>query len=194
MRKSVALAAAGSLVAIGGAAYAQDFIEKKIELGNWKVDAHDIGEFPQLTLDFDLEANNNDVVGFRVDIDYVNQFGDSSWASDLEFKITAPNGRQFIVGQADFNGGDPFGPQDAVWDFDGAQGQPDGHYTSTHMPGAWVDGIPKGGAWNVMLAETWDGGVEYNNISLTLLKIPAPGALALLGVAGLLGVSRRRRC
>ena len=189
MRKTVALAAAGSLVAIGGATYAQN-IEKKIELGDWKIDAHDIGEFPQLSLDFTLEENGNAVIGFRVDFDFTNQFNDSSWASDLEFKLTDPGGKTFVVGQADFNGGDPFGPQDAVWDFDGAQGQPDGHYTSTHDIGP----TDKGGTWNVMLAETWDGGVAYDNISLTLIKVPTPGALALLGVAGLLGVSRRRRC
>ncbi|MEE9128472.1 MAG: hypothetical protein V3T84_00505, partial [Phycisphaerales bacterium] len=58
----------------------------------------------------------------------------------------------------------------------------------------WHDNpIPKGGDWNFMFAETWDGGVEYNNLTITLLKIPSPGALALIGVAGLVSPRRRRR-
>ncbi len=189
MRKTVAFAAAGSLLAIGGAAYAQGNIEKKIELGDWKVDAHDISIVIGPSIDFTLEENGNAVIGFRVEFDFTNQFDDSSWASDLEFKLTDPGGKTYVVGQQAFDGGDPFGPEDFIWDFDGADSQPSGFYTSTHTIGA----VDKGGTWNVMLAESWDGGVAFDNISLTLIKIPAPGALALLGVAGLLGVSRRRR-
>ncbi len=178
MRKTVALAAAGSLIAIGGAAWAQ----QDIELGEWKVNVHAQGVVIGPSFDFNLEPEEIRIVGFRLDFDFVNQFDDSSWAADLEFKLTDPGATTFVVGQLLDN---PFGPPDEPWDFDRPASQASGHYRSDHFPDAWQGGIDIGGTWNVMLAETWDGGVEYNNITLRL--IPAPGALAFLGVAGLLG-------
>lgn len=191
MRTSIPLSAVASLVAFGGEAFGGDFIEEKLELGSWVVPVHDVGEFPTLTIEIDVVGNNQPVVGFQFDMDFVNVFHDSSWASDLEFKITTPDGGTFIVGQEEFNGGDPFGPQDDIWDFDGPKSDPTGHYTSDHFPSAWTGGIEKGGRWTFMLADTWDGGVEYNNMSVTLLKIPSPAPLALIGLWGL--ATRRRR-
>lgn len=179
MKKTVALTAAGSLVALGGAAFAQ---EQSYDI-SWIVEAHDIGIVigPSFDIVSDLE-----VTGWSLEVDYVNVFGDSSWMSDLELKLTNDDG-DWVVGQNDFDGGDPFGPEDEIWDFDGAGGQPSGHYSHTSDFGG------PAGDWNVMLAESWDGGVEYNNMILTLHQIPAPGALALLGVAGLVGGRRRRK-
>ncbi|MEE9131793.1 MAG: hypothetical protein V3T84_17415 [Phycisphaerales bacterium] len=194
MRKAIGLTAAGSLLAIGGAAMADhQSIEKEILFTDLVFAVHEIGT-PSKVFNFDLvvDENNNPVVGFRIDFDYNNLFDDSSWASDLEMKLTTPGGQVLVYGQADFNGGDPFGAQDDIWDFDGAGSQPSGFYTSTHLP--WHDNpIPKGGDWNFMFAETWDGGVEFKNLRITLLKIPNPGALALFGVAGLVAPRRRRR-
>ncbi len=165
MKKTVTLTAAGSLVALGGAAFA-DGQGLAFDLGDWVVDAHDIGIVIGPSIDFTIDFPVG--LGWTVDFDYVNQFDDSSWASDLEFKLTNPAGDTWVVGQNDFNGGDPFGPQDEIWDFDGAGSQPSGHYA--HSSDAF--GGPAGD-WNVMLAESWDGGVEYNNITLTIFP-PRP--------------------
>ena len=183
MKKTVTLTAAGSLVALGAAAFA-DGIDQVVELGDWVVEEHEIGIVFGPSIDF---TSDLEVTGFTFDVDYVRVVPDSSWASDLEMKLTNPAGETFVVGQKEFNGGDPFGPQDDIWDFDGPRGAPTAHYTSTHeFSGA-------AGQWNVMFAETWDGGVEYNNMTLTLHQIPGPGVLAAIGVSGLLLGARRRR-
>ncbi len=194
MRKAIGLTAAGSLVAIGGAAMADHQTSEEVILFTDLVFAvHEVGS-PSKVFNFDLvvDENNQPVIGFRIDFDYNNLFFDSSWASDLEMKLKTPGGQVLVYGQKEFNGGDPFGPQDDIWDFDGADSRPSGFYTSDHFP--WHDNpIPKGGDWNFMFAETWDGATEYNNLTITLLKIPSPGALALIGVAGLVAPRRRRR-
>ena len=154
-----------------------------VDLGDWVVPEHEIGIVFGPNIDFEVDL---DVVAFTFDVDFVNVFGDSSWASDLEMMVTNSAGETFVVGQKKFNGGDPFGPQDDIWDFDGPKGDPTGHYTSTHEFGGAA------GSWNVQFAESWDGGVEYNNMTLTLQQVPGPGALGLLGLAGLT-LRRRRR-
>ncbi len=182
MKKTVTLTAAGSLVALGGAAFA-DGIDQVIDLGDWVVEAHEIGIVFGPSIDF---TSDLEVTGWTFDVDFVNLFLDSSWVSDLEMKVSNPAGETFVVGQKAFNGGDPFGPQDDIWDFDGADGEESGHYTSMHEFGG------DAGQWNVMFAESWDGGVEFNNMTLTLHQVPGPGVLAALGVAGLISGRRRR--
>ncbi len=58
----------------------------------------------------------------------------------------------------------------------------------------------KEGIWTVEFALDWFGGtqdsirpMEWKNVSITLHNIPAPGPLALLGLAGVLFKRRRRR-
>ncbi len=194
MRKAIKLTAVGSLVAIGGVAMADHQTSEQVILETSLFFAVHPTDTPSKVFNFDLvlDENGMPVIGFRIDFDYVNILDDSSWASDLEMKLTTPNGETLVYGQKSFNGGDPFGPQDDIWDFDGPDSQPSGFYTSTHFP--WHDNpIQKGGNWNLMFAETRDGGVQFNNLTITLLKIPSPGALALIGVAGLVSPRRRRR-
>ena len=195
MKKFPAITVAGGLIATTGVAFANDWvIEEIINLDDMKFTEHRPFTPANEIFSFDvfLEANNNPVVGFAIAFDYINQNVDSSWASDLELQITTPSGSVWIVGQSSFNGGDPFGPQDDIWDFDGPNSEPDGHYFSDHFP--WKD-LPeeKGGIWNFMFTETWDGATSYNNVVVSLYKIPAPGGLAILGIAGLVGGTRRRR-
>ncbi len=181
MRTSATIMTVGVSTAIAFPAAAGDV--QIVGLGDWVVPVHEIGIVFGPSIDFEVDL---EVIAFTFDVDFVNNFLDSSWVSDLEMMVTNPAGETFVVGQEAFNGGDPFGPQDDIWDFDGPDGTPSGHYESSHTFGGAA------GLWNVQFAESWDGGVEYNNMTLTLEQVPGPGALALLGLAGLT-LRRRRR-
>ena len=56
----------------------------------------------------------------------------------------------------------------------------------------WTDGVSGGGALNIGAVDLFAQGaspIYYDSMSL----VPAPGVLALLGCAGLFGITRRRR-
>jgi hypothetical protein len=195
VRKLRAITVAGGLIATASLAVATEWTsEEIINLDDMLFTFHDPFTPANEVFDFDilLEENNRPVIGFSVSFDYVDMNDDMSWASDIEFQISSPGESTWIVGQEQFNGGDPWGDQDDIWDFDGPRGEFSGSYSSDHFP--WKDDPQaKGGTWNFMFTDTWDGDTQYNNVVVTLYKIPAPGALAMLGVAGLLGAPRRRR-
>ena len=195
MRMLPVVTVAGGLIATATVALANDWNgETVIDLDDMLYTFHEPFTPANESFDFDriLEDNNRPVVGFSISFDYVNQLNDSSWASDLELQITSPMGSTWIVGQSQFNPGDPFGDQDDIWDFDGPGSQVSGSYFSEHFP--WKDEPQEEtGTWNFMLTETWDGDADFTNVVMTLYKIPTPGALAMLAVAGLLGITRRRR-
>jgi hypothetical protein len=57
---------------------------------------------------------------------------------------------------------------------------------------SWTDGVSGGGALNIGAVDLFANGaspIYYDSMSL----VPAPGVLALLGCAGLFGITRRRR-
>ena len=195
MKNLPSITVAGGLIVTTSVALANDWVnETMIKLDTMQFTFHEIGTKANETFSFDieLEDSNMPVVGFAVNFDYLNVGNDTSWASDLELQITTPSGNMFVVGQTIQDGGNPFGPEDDFWDFDGPNSQDSGPYFSDHFP--WKDEPElQGGMWNFTFTETWDGEVSFSNVVVTLYKIPAPGALALLGVAGLLGGSRRRR-
>ena len=185
MKKVHTIAVFGGLIATTGIASAQ-----VLDFGNLTFAVHPNNLPADEVYNFDFTLTGADVLGFVINFDYVNNANDSSWGSDLELQITTPSLNTYIIGQSSFNGGDPFGPQTDIWDFDGVGSQPSGHYTSDNF---FAIKEPQEGIWNFMFTETWDGDTAYNNLTIEMIKVPAPGALALLGVAGLAGCRRRRR-
>lgn len=134
----------------------------------------------------DVAPNNNPVVGFTFTADW---FGDGgAWASDMQLTITAPDGESFVAGGFPSPGGEN------DWDFQGSGSAAPGAYTSTHFPAAWVDGVSKDGIWTFDFLNTFGAATshDFSNVSITLHKIPTPGAVGLFGIAGLAGARRRR--
>jgi hypothetical protein len=148
-----------------------------------------------ITFDVEFEANDNPVIGFS--FAGVWQGGGGAWASDTRLDITAPDGTSI------FRGGFPAPGGGNDWDFQGGQSAPDGAYSHGQGspfgdgdPDFAFDKISKGGVWSFTFLNTW-GTADWKGVVIVLHKqeaiTPAPGALALLGLAGLAGVSRRRR-
>jgi MYXO-CTERM domain-containing protein len=141
-----------------------------------------------------------------------------SFLSDVDMRLVAPNGDEFLfaLGQSggafpDFNGGFDggdlgnggsllagaslynFASAGDVWN-DGLAGTAPAA-GGTFAALTWQAGGWAAGDWTVTIIDAWDslddGALGSVSISYTE-DIPAPGALALLGVAGLAGVRRRR--
>jgi len=132
-----------------------------------------------------------ELTGINIEFDFVDVPGGSAaWASDLILQIIDPNGNAIFWGGFNVN---PGGTNLGAWAFDGAASTNSGFYEDKKFLSTPLAGD---GDWTVKIFHGWTAGpeVQYNNVLVTLkgLEIPAPGAFALLGVAGLLG-SRRRR-
>ena len=184
-------------LAIGGAAWADHAgnwdpsLDQKILIGT--VGPISDGQFQ--VFEFQLDDNPYPVIGFSFSGDYVIQ-PPGGWASDTHMSITGPSGSTVAIGG--------FGtPNDLQWDFFGA------HRLGFYASGPHFhkdNGLPvfdsngdgstdKPGLWTFTFTEDFgDKPTTWENVSVTLHKmIPAPGAMALLGVAGLMGGCRRRR-
>ncbi len=149
-------------------------------------------QFPALTLagnqsaSFNYVDPDNDqlIVGFSADVVFSDPTGSLSYASDLKLTF---NG----IGQAV---GGFTNPGNILWDFDGFGSDGSGVYVDNSHTLIWKDqpiskdqltGFTFLNDWGSSPANTW-------TVTLTLYKVvPAPGAMALIGLAGL--VSRRRR-
>jgi hypothetical protein len=157
-----------------------------------------LGALESITFEVQLASNPNPVIGFSFAGVIQGISGTAAWASDTKLEIVAPDGTMYDIGgftNASAND----------WDFDGSQSTNDGLYThglgSTFGDGepAFVfDKIAKGGTWSFTITNDWSGAPEitWKGVSILLHKqsaVPAPGALALLGLAGLAGARRRRR-
>ena len=150
-----------------------------------------------------------DSIMFQLSHDYL---------SDLHIELTDPNGVTYIIAQGNGPSGGPFGGNtfdgshlgdgtpslDAVLDYyfveSGGNTWNDGMNPGVIMSSGnynalnWVSGSFAAGDWNIKLWDAWDtaDGGAIGDIVVYYTPVPAPGALALLGLAGLAG-SRRRR-
>jgi MYXO-CTERM domain-containing protein len=151
----------------------------------------DFGDFSlnaeEFTAPIVVNVAAGDLTGVSIEMDYDEPVEDFSWASDLELQATAPDLTTYYIGGLT-------DPEDYVWPFDGSVSNDPGFYSGTVNFDAAIAGP---GEWTLVLFNDWASDPnpnDYSNVIVTLhgvTEVPAPGALALLGLAGL--VRRRRR-
>lgn len=137
-------------------------------------------------------ALSGTLTDFTLNFNYVD--GQSaSWASDMLIQIFAPNGGNAFWGGSNVN---PVGGavDKGGWSFAGSGSTASGPYSdNSNLLGA--TNLSGAGTWTIRILNGWTGATlacGYNDVNLNLIGVvPAPGAVALLGLAGLVG--RRRR-
>lgn len=118
------------------------------------------------------------VIGFTFE-GSVSNLGSSAWASDMAMTITAPDSSNYTVGG--YNTGNP------DWDFQGSGSGSPGSYSSSHI-GTDVfgqAGVGDEGDWQFVFDDTWTGGMNWSNVSVTLHKQEPPTCVDPAGVAWL---------
>lgn len=125
------------------------------------------------------------VVGFSFEGTlFVNQSGLPGLPGQTQLTITAPDASTYVVG------GMP--PSASSWDFQSATNS--NNVTYNHGPDMLLPDTSPIGTWTFTFARV--GGFpsthQWSNVTITLHSVPAPGALALCGVAAALGRRRRR--
>lgn len=165
------------------------------------------------SVSLDVASNGFDIVG---DI-YVEIIVRHTWQGDLRITLTSPGGTTVVltdrpgVPQSTFgfsadNFGDPATGTPMIFDRApfATQTYDAPHIASpgiTNVTGAWLAegdmatfiGENKVGVWTLRAVDSASGdtgSIEY--FALTIGKIPAPGAAALLGLGGLVAARRRR--
>ena len=147
------------------------------------------------------------------DIDVIMDIS-HTWMGDLVWKIQAPNGAVvFLMSRPGYaepaddgsgccgNSGDlalgvPYELDDANGSssengFSGASTRHSSGFNQSHGLTS-LNGIDPNGTWTVYIGDAAGGDVGvFDGYTLQITSIPAPGAIALLGAAGL--ISRRRR-
>jgi MYXO-CTERM domain-containing protein len=136
-----------------------------------------------------LTLNNlsGTLTGFSIEFTFNPSPGSGAWASDAAFVLS--DGTQW----GGFNV--LFGSQfQALWSFDGPGSAAAGTYTDTRSDAPPLVYNP-GTSYTFIFGNgfSFSGPVDYSNICVTLFGVvPAPGAVALLGLGGLVGMRRRR--
>lgn len=123
-----------------------------------------------------------------------------TWASDLMFVLTAPGGTQVIFATNPAGGGYTFSGTYVIDDAGAESFQTptlSGGFVETgtyspQNPFSAFNGIDPNGVWTLDIHDQYffdEGDVSSWSISV----VPAPGAAAVLGLAGLGAMKRRRR-
>ena len=143
----------------------------------------------------DLGAVSGTITGIIYNYNWANNTGDSSWASDMMFGISIDSAFGLSMGGYNMSMSSISGVTNSSWAFvGGLNGSPtDGSYSGAFSSLSYaMSGI--GTAW---LANGWNGSAGTTTSATVtfvgLNAVPAPGALALLGLAGVAGAQRRRK-
>lgn len=173
MKSAMILAAIGAATAVAGSASAG--IVEVINIGNLTLAGNQ-----SITIPYQADPGNTSaVIGFTVELDFDDSNDPFAWASDLKLDF---NGWGYSVGG--------YTSMVNPWDFQDSD--PAGHYF--HDGIGDLDGLAKSDLTGFTFTNdfSFNFAVSWNNVVITLYKVPAPGALALFGLVGLAG-SRRRR-
>ncbi len=174
---SVAMAVAAAVTSFAGAGIV---VEEKIILA-----PPPLGGGDSWTESYSQPENDLLIIGWAATVYFTDDPPTTAWASDLRIDF---NGIGYFVGGFPAPGGK------GNWEFQGIVTDLTGIYLDTTHTDMWAnDPIPKGLLTGFTLTNDWDNspGEPQWTVELTLFKVPAPGAIALLGTAALSG--RRRR-
>ena len=144
---------------------------------------------------FSLAADDGLYESVTISYTHTEDPEDSTWASDLVAQMTFDNG-ELVDYRGTFAGSgsaldETAATQNSIWDFDGFGSNDNGDYSHTFVftsPVEINDGI-----LDIAFSDVWQGGYSVTNMTIELTPVPAPGAMALLGLAGFGGLARRRR-
>jgi hypothetical protein len=200
MKKEVIVLTAAAGFGLASAASADQLwdptLDKPLDLGSFSLTSDGTGPLDDFVFSYTMQGNE---AGFSFQGNFEDP-GGNMWASDTRVRVLL-NGNE-IYNLGGFTG------IENPWDFQGAFSDPPGFYAHGFLGiGPNADGLPDwaikgvGDAGDTLSFEFTNGwhsdfsnAIVWNDALLTIHKfaIPAPGALALLGVAGLVGVRRRR--
>ena len=182
----LAAAAAAALAGVVVAGTFDPAFDKAIDLGTFTLASDASGPLDEFIYSYTVQGGE---VAFSFSGDFFDVAGPTGgmWASDTRLQI-------FRNGMEVYNVGGFSGVVNP-WDFQGGGSAPDGFYS--HGPDFAVNGLAVAGdVWDFRFTNGWNSSastpIEWSNATLTLHKIPAPAALAVLGLAGLAGGRRRR--
>lgn len=165
----------------------------------------DFGDTPGdvINFNFDFEAMAGGAIG---SISSVSIELSHSWAEDILFSMTASNGSVFELLNGDGDGRDLGDGEETLnglstytfvqaAGYGGFDDAPAGDFIvgGTYDAHQWGEGPWAPGSWNLSMRDRFggdDGAV--GSISIDYSLTPAPGAIALFGLGGLVATRRRR--
>lgn len=187
-RKMIAVSAVAALAMSASSALAANYdpnLDVVVDLGTFTLEPDADGNPTPVSF---TVAGPDNVVGFSFSGNASGISGNSTWASDTRLNIS-------IEGDDVFNIGGLIGV-DNDWDFQGGGSGEDGFYSSGPHIIAKDNPVPGGLMWTFDFIHDWNSTfaepITWTDAQLTVHRVPAPGALALLGLAGLAGARRRR--